>query len=345
MRDFINIGPIKKGDLVAIVSPSNALSEFFPWVHELGISRIKNEFGLKTKEYPTTRKNGSALKDRANDLMEAFSDKNVKAIFTTIGGTDQIQLLKYLDPKIIKTNPKPFFGFSDNTHIINYLWKLGIPSYYGGCVLTQFAMQGQMDLLTVDYLKWALFDCSPRKMTISSEFNEVGLDWSDKSTLNSRRAYSTHEGWQWDGSQNANGVLWGGCVESLIAQVSASVFLPSDAEIDGCVLLLETAEDIPDHWIIEYLLVGLGERGWLSKLSGVLVGRPKAWEFNKQLSVEERGEYRKKQQQTVINTIRKYNREIPIVQNMDFGHTDPQIIMPIGRTVKITPAEKSISIF
>lgn len=344
MQSFTSLKTLKKSDRVAIISPSDALSEFFPWVYELGIKRIKENFGLEIVEYPTTHKQGSELKDRARDAMNAFADRDVKAIITTIGGNDQIQLLKYLDPEVIKANPKPFFGYSDNTHIVNYLWKLGIPSYYGGCVLTQFAMQGEMDSFTEDYLRWAMFDGGPRELSASTKFNEIGLDWSDKSTLNSRREYMHHDGWQWDGSQDASGVLWGGCVESLIAQVSARVFLPTDEQIEGCVLMIETAEDIPEHWIIEYLLVGLGERGWLSKFNGIFVGRPKAWEFNKQLSTEERDKYREKQRETIISTVRKYNSDIPIVQNMDFGHTDPQIVMPAGRLVTINSSEKKVSI-
>lgn len=64
--------------------------------------------------------------------MGTFTDPANKAVFTSIGGEDQIKLIKYLDADIIRVNPKPFIGYSDNTHIYNFLWRLGIPSYYGG---------------------------------------------------------------------------------------------------------------------------------------------------------------------------------------------------------------------
>ncbi len=112
----------------------------------------------------------------------------------------------------------------------------------------------------------------------------------------------------------------------------------------GKVLFLETAEDIPAHWIVQYLLIGLGERGWFDQLSGIMVGRPKAWEFSQQNTPEQKAEYQAEQRKTVISTIREYNKTIPIVQNVDFGHTDPQIVLPIGRAAVLSPLKNIISL-
>ena len=136
--------------------------------------------------------------------------------------------------------------------------------------------------------------------------------------------------------------MWGGCVESLIVQSSTAKYLPKDEDIDGAILVLETAEDIPEHWIIEYLLTGFGERGWFDKFQAVLVGRPKAWEFDKQNNAEQKVEYRKEQRKTVVDVVRQYNKDIPIVQNVDFGHTEPQVALPLGRKVRVLSAEKKV---
>lgn len=93
---------------------------------------------------------------------------------------------------------------------------------------------------------------------------------------------------------------------------------------------------------MRYLLVGLGERGWFNQLSGVMIGRPKAWDFTQQNAVEQKANYRKDQRETVVSVIREYNETIPIVQNVDFGHTDPQIILPIGRKATLSPERKMI---
>lgn len=79
-------------------------------------------------------------------------------------------------------------------------------------------------------------------------------------------------------------------------------------------------------------------------LATVLVGRPKAWEFNRQSSIQEKREYRQRQQQTLLATVRQYNPDVPVVQNMDFGHTNPQICLPYGGQVKMDGTRKAISI-
>ncbi len=63
-------------------------------------------------------------KDRANDIMEMYKDKDVVAIIATRGGSGGARLLKHLDFKIIKKNPKPFIGFSDITSIQNAIYKI-----------------------------------------------------------------------------------------------------------------------------------------------------------------------------------------------------------------------------
>ena len=104
------------------------------------------------------------------------------------------------------------------------------------------------------------------------------------------------------------------------------------------------AKDIPDHSIVEYLLVGTGERGWFDKFQAVLVGRPKAWEFDKQKTTEEKATYRKEQKKAVIKTVRGYNKQISVIQNLDFGHTDPQIVLPMGNMAKVDSLNRKMTL-
>jgi len=80
----------------------------------------------------------------------------------------------------------------------------------------------------------------------------------------------------------------------------------------------------------------------LERVQGVCVGRAKAWEFNKPLTTEEKVVYRKEQQEAILKVVREYNRDISIVQNMDFGHTEPQIPMPYGNLLRLNSAEKRV---
>lgn len=343
MNSYITLPKLKKGDKVAILSPSNGLPGLFPWVQDLGLDRIRTVFNLEPIEYPTTRRMGSSLQDRATDIMAAFGDPSIKAIIASIGGTDQIKLLKLLKADVIKANPKPFFGFSDNTHLHIYLSNLGIPSCYGGCVMTQFAMQKEMMDITVESLNKALFDGGTLKTSGSPVYNDIGLDWANKESLNGVRPLEENDGLIWDGDRNASGLLWGGCIESMVAQCSTEKYLPGAKELSGKILFLESAESIPPHWVVKYLLVGLGERGWFNHLNGVMVGRPKAWDFGQQNTADQKAKYRADQREVVVTTIREYNKTIPIVQNVDFGHTDPQIVLPIGGSATLSPINDTIT--
>jgi len=327
---------------VAVLSPSFAAPAVFPKMFELGLRRIRDVFGLEPVEYPTTRKLNASTKERAYDLSAAFSDPEIKAVIASIGGDDQVTYIHKMSPEPFIENPKPFLGYSDNSHFCNFLFQHGIPSYYGACVMTQFAMQGEMDRYTVEYIRHALFDTGEYEISPSEEYNEIGLNWKDETLLTTRRTYEKNTGWTWDAPTDGEGILWGGCLESIDDMLRNDTPIPHREEFRSIILMLETSEEIPSHEYVGRVVRALGERGILQEIQGVLVGRPKAWEFNKQRTKEERTAYTNEQQKTILETVRVYNKSIPVVQNMNFGHTDPQIPMPYGGRARIDASKKKI---
>lgn len=340
MQKFQKLVP---GDKVAIVSPSFAAPAKWPEVYELGLSRMREVFELEPIEYPTTRKLGATGQERARDLVAAFENPEIRAVFATLGGNDQVTYIKNLPSDPFTAHPKPFFGFSDNTHFANFLLLNGIPSYYGGSILGQFAMQGTMDSLTIEYLKHALFDTGTFDLVAAEHYNDIGHDWGDSATRFEPRIYEKNDGWHWDGTEDAAGLTWGGCVESVDELLRHGIAIPSLEQFENLILIMETSEEIPSHDYVFRVFRALGERGILSRIRGLLVGRAKAWDFAKQLSSDEKVTYRAKQYETVIDVVRRYNLCAPIVQNLDFGHTDPQIALPYGLPVYIRPSEKRIA--
>jgi len=342
--NFVTLPKLKKGDKVAILSPSFAAPGKWPHVYELGCQRLRDIFGLEPVEFPTTKKIGASGEERAKDLIDAFENKEIKAVIASLGGDDQITYIKNLPNKSFIYNPKPFFGYSDNTHFINYLWFCGVPSFYGGHLFTEFAMQKEMDEFTIEYLKHAFFDDGLFELKSSPIFNDIGLNWNDELTLNQKRRYQDNDGWYWDGANNGEGITWGGCVESVDELLRHGVTIPSLEDFENIVLFLETSEEIPSHEYFRRVLRALGERGILKNIQGLLIGRPKAWEFNKQNSDEEKENYKRGQREMVLEITRKYNQDIPIIQNMDFGHTSPQICLPVGKKIVIDSINKIIKV-
>ena len=339
---FARLPKLKAGDKVAILSPSFAAPGKWPHVHELGLQRLRDVFGLTPVEFPATRKIGASGKERASDLIRAFEDKEIKAVIASLGGNDQITYIKNLPSAPFVQNPKPFFGFSDNTHFTNFLWLHGIPSYYGGALFTQFAMQKRMDEYTMNYLKKALFEEGEFEIMASDTYNDIGLDWNDESNLEKERIYEANDGWFWDGDQNAEGITWGGCIESIDELLRHGVQIPALEDFEKIVLIAETSEEMPAADYVFRVLRALGERGILSRVQGVLVGRPQAWAFDKQYTAEQKMEYCKEQRETIMRVFRHYNKTAPLVHNLDFGHTNPQIPFPYGKNVRIDSTRQKI---
>lgn len=337
-----NLPKPQQGDKVAILSPSFAAPGMFPAVYELGLKRLREVFKLEPVEFPTTKKLGASKEERAKDLISAFEDKEIKGVIATIGGNDQVAYIKNLPREPFINNPKPFFGFSDSTHFMNFLWLCGVPSFYGGSVMTQLAMQNQMDDYTIKYLKHALFESGEVEIQASEDFSDIGLDWKDERNLLKKRIYEENEGWYWDGDVNVSGITWGGCLESVDEILRHGITIPSLDDFRKIVLITETSEEIPSKDYVFRVYRALGERGILEKVKAILVGRPKAWEFNKTQEVDQRKEYREEQREMILKTVRTYNTKAPVVQNIDFGHTDPQIALPYGMPIRIDGTTKKI---
>lgn len=331
---------LQTGDKVAIVSPSFAAPAVWPHVYELGLKRLREVFELEPVEYPATAKLDATVEEKAADLVAAYSDPEIKAVISTLGGDIQVTYIKNLPSEPFVNNPRPFFGFSDCSHFSNSLFLNGIPSYYGAALFTQFAHQKEMNPYTVQYIKHALFDEGEVELLPSESFNDIGLDWGDPANLVKERQYEPNEGWVWDGNKNAEGVLWGGCVESVDEMLRHGVQIPSLEQFEDIVLMLETSEEVPSAGYVMRFFRALGERGILERVKGLVVGRAKAQEFHILRTPEERAAYRKDQQETILKTVRTYNKEIPIVQNMDFGHTEPQVPMPYGNSIRIDSGNK-----
>lgn len=215
--------------------------------------------------------------------------------------------------------------------------------------MTQFTAQPEMDAFTVSFLKKALFEEGEFELQSSDEFYDSNLteegmlvDWYKPETLGLKKKREQNPGWKWDGSKDGAGLLWGGCIESVDEMLRHAVPIPTLEQFAEIVLMLESSEEMPTAEQVRRVVRAFGERGILERVKGVLVGRPKAWYFNNQHSIEEQNKFRSDQQTVILETVRKYNSSIPVVQNLDFGHTDPQIPMPYGGEVRIDSASKKI---
>ncbi|WP_135824832.1 S66 family peptidase [Halorussus ruber] len=349
--EFVVPPALDRGDKVAIVAPGSNRAVEYPHVYELGLERLREVFDLEPVEFPTAQKDVEYLYDhpeeRARDVMDAFEDPEISGVVTVLGGFDQVRILKHLDPEVLRENPTRFFGISDNTNLQLYLWNLGIASFYGGTVLTDFAMQGSMHDYTVEYLETALFadDLGEfGEIRPAEEFTDEDLDWADPDNLDRHRELEPNPGRTWRGPETiVSGRTWGGCLEIVDMQLRTGRYLPDPEELDGKVLLLETSEELPSAMDVRQSLIGMGERGLLEQFAGVLVGRAKARNLFEDPGPEARAEYRQNQREAIAEVVGEYNPDAPVVFDVEFGHTAPIAAIPIGGTVEIDPASETIT--
>lgn len=330
------------GDRVAVLSPAFAAPAVAPEIHEQALHRLEQLTGLIPVEFPTTRQLDASPEARAADVNAAFADPGIRAILATIGGDDQILVVPHLDPAVAQADPKPFLGYSDNTNILNWLWGLGIRGYYGGSTAVHLGPGPAVDDVHLRSLRAALLDGGTLEITEPGESEDNGKRWDDPLALAENGDRIATEEWTWSGpGARVEGRTWGGCLESIDALALADR-LPTTYDLRGGILLLETSEERPPaSWVARWMR-GLGERGILDAVAGVIVARPPVSDFEFQPSPAEGDALRAAQRDAVIETVSRYNPDAVVCVGVPFGHTRPQWIVPYGGTMTLDGSTRSI---
>lgn len=330
---------LKPGDLVATTSPSwgGAGEPWLKWRYEQGVQRLKDVFGLQVIPTPNSLKGEDYLykhpEARAEDLMSAFKDKEIKAIIANIGGDDSIRLLPFIDFDIIRENPKIFIGYSDCTITHFFCLKAGLTSFYGPALLTDFAENVHMHSYTVDHIKRSLFSKDPIGEIIpAKEWTSEHLEWIEENK-DTKRHLQKNQGYELlQGEGITRGRLIGGCIE-VLEFIKATELWPSLDQWKDSILFLETSEDKPDPTLISYWLRNYAAQGILQRLKGIIFGKPQDEQFYT--------EYK----EVILRVMKEYQLEdLPILYNANFGHTEPKFILPYGVMAEINCELPSFSI-
>ena len=341
------VGP---GDRVAVLWPASNLRAF-PCVHDLGLERLRS-FGVEPVEYPTATAESQYLYDnpeqRAREIERAFRDPEIAAVVTTIGGNDQVRVLDHLDAAVLRDHPTRFFGYSDNTNLALFLWNLGVVSFYGGALLTEFGQRGAMFEYTRESFQRALFDADHLVggLRPAERFTDEPNRWAEgPEVLEEQRDTEPNQGWRFEnGDDSAAGRVWGGCWEIIDQWFLRAEYLPSEERLEGTVLALETSEELPHSGLIAGQLRALGERGVLSLFDAVLVGRAITRSHEREPPAEKREQYRERQRAAIAAVFAEYNPDAPVVFDLDFGHTHPTLPLPIGARVRVEPETERVAV-
>ncbi|MBU1323280.1 LD-carboxypeptidase [Patescibacteria group bacterium] len=330
---------LKLGDTIAIISPSWGGPSIFPHIYENGLKKLYS-LGFKVKEYPTARMDQSVLNKnpqlRAKDINDAFADKKVNCIVASIGGEDSIRILPHIDKNVVLENPKIIMGYSDTDTILTYLNQLGLITFHGPSVMAGFS---QMDNLPKNFEShFKRFFLSRYKSLVYRKYSQYcdGYpNWKEtENTGKTNQLKKNTDGWHWlQGKKIVKGELFGGCIE-VLEKMAGTKFWPNDNFWNNKILFFETSEEKPSIKTITRYLKNYSQSGIFKRISSVLFGRARDFSAieKKDLDLNIRN---------IINN-NSVNHDLPIITNMDFGHTDPQLILPLGVEIEVNPIKQEV---
>ena len=120
---------------IALIAPSSPAPELTPD----SLAFIQNRFAdigyrihLESHALDSIRYLAGSDRDRADDIMRAFTDPEIDVVMTVRGGYGSPRLLDRLDYDLIRQNEKPFWTISDGTALQTaLLTRAGISGYSG----------------------------------------------------------------------------------------------------------------------------------------------------------------------------------------------------------------------
>jgi len=339
MKKLKKPNKLNRDDKVALVSLSwgGAGDEDILWRYKQGKERLENIFGLEVVEMEHTLAGTEYVynhpEKRAEDLMNAFQDKSIKGIIACIGGIESIRMLPFINFDIINQNPKVFMGYSDTTTTHLFCYKAGISSIYGPTLLVDFAENISMHPYTIEHIEKTLFTNKPiGQIMAASEWTSEYLPWLEENKSRQRK-YNQNAGYELlQGEGIVKGRLLGGCMEVFDMLRGTEIF-PTLEDFDGSILFLETSEEKPPVWFVESGLRNYGITGVLDRIVGIILGKPQ--------DEENYDEYKK----AIQKVMKEFGKEdLPIIFNMNFGHTEPKICIPYGALAEINCNNVTFSI-
>ena len=254
----------------------------------------------------------TSVASRVADLHEAFADPEVKGILTVIGGFNSNELLPYLDWDLIAANPKILCGYSDITALQNAIFaRTGLVTY-SGPHWSSFGMRDHFDL-TQQWFVDALFDGYRMELAPSPE-------WTDDTWFldQDNRTPRPGDGW-WELQQgSASGRIVGGNLCTLNLLQGTAQMPP----LAGAVLMLED-DAATDPMTFARDLTSLLQQPDAEDIQGLVIGRFQA----------SSGITREHLQEI---TAQPALAGLPVLANVDFGHTQPQLTLPIGGRAELS---------
>jgi muramoyltetrapeptide carboxypeptidase LdcA involved in peptidoglycan recycling len=302
---------LKKGDGVRVIAPAHTLAMPFinPAVRDIATGRmatlgLKVSYGKYVNE--TDMFQSSSVEHRIEDFHDGLNDRSVHLLHAIIGGFNCNQMLRGLDYPLFRKVCKSLCGFSDITALLNAIYaRTGVVTYLGPMF---FSFGEKMNFeYTEDHFRRCLVDSEPFAIRPSAKWsNDRWAGKQDERTFNPTEYWVIHPG-------KAEGRIVGGnlCTFNLL---QGTEYFP---DLDGTIVLAED-DDTVMPWTFDRDLQSLIHQPGFKDVVGLAIGRFQP------------GSEMTREKLTYIVDTKPELKDMPVLANMDFGHTTPTATYPIG---------------
>lgn len=312
---------LKPGSHLRILSPSSSIERIGGFDANLTAKETleKLGFSLSFSEHYIEHDmlDSASIESRVADLHAAFKDQTVDGILSTIGGFNSNELLPYLDYALIARHPKVICGYSDTTAILNAIYaKTDIQTYMGPSY-SSFKMEGGQDYQSESWLK---------ALSQTSYDLEPSQEWSSDPWYDpSQPRHFMPTEWKFYTQGRASGTLIGGNL-STFGLLRGTPYAPKPEQY---VLFLEEAEE-DDYLDFDRHLAAILQA--YPSPQALVLGR-----FPKECGMT---------QELLLYILAKHPvlKEIPVIYDTDFAHTQPLFTITIGAQVTVDTNKLSIHI-
>lgn len=338
---------LKPGDTIMFIAPAGSLDKKRT---KLAIKRLK-ERGYKVKHRDDLFDEAGYLagsdERRAEELMQAFTDPEVDAIFPGTGGYGTTRILDMLDFDVIRKNPKLFIGFSDITALHNaFNKKAGFITYHSPAPLYGLGSDDNLTPFSEKYFFRAV-----------EENPESTEDYVIECPARGKNKVPQPEPL---GQGKARGRLVGGNL-TLLAALEGT---PYAIDTTDAILLVEDVGEAP--YRIDRMLQQLKTNGKLANLRGVVVGQftdseptvskldkfiarmKKYWRHIQRLfiKVPEPKPRKTDPRFTAQGVLKQYFEPlgIPVLMNFPIGHYKMNCTLPLGGEVEIDADKATLTV-
>ena len=331
MRSLTRPAALRPGDTIGICTPSFPAHVAFRAKYLHGVAEL-TRLGFRVIEGSLTARataqgaRSGTPQERAAEINELFSNREVRAIITTIGGSNSSSLVPYLDFAAVRANPKIFCGYSDITSLhLAFMRHAGLSTFYGPAVMPSFGEWPELPHEMVDSFLDATMRhlAGPRELVAPSRWSRHMRDARTEAWRTEPRTWEPHAGWR----SVTRGVAEGPTLALNLNTLRTNAGAPEMPDFEGAMLFIEDMSSSPTQ--AERAFRHLAALGVFSKIAGLVWGRVEHWsDEGCPISVED----------LLLEAIRgELGRDpaFPIATDFDCCHTTPMLTLAQGVRVRL----------